>query len=154
MIHHIFATAPTSVTGCRPRASRCCSPAPSWSTSVVRSSALHGCIIAAAMGPKVAAVCGDRRIEGFMEVAGLAEWVLDQSDAKYYGTMSAGDAVGAGGAAAGAGAAAPVADPVNWTRTEYPIAVRGGSWDDDPDRFMPERVRSSALLPGAPFGGL
>lgn len=47
---------------------------------VVLSSALHGCIIALAMGRKVVAVSGDRKIEGFMEAAGLGEWVLDLPD--------------------------------------------------------------------------
>lgn len=44
---------------------------------IVLSSALHGCIIAVAMGKKIIAVSGDRKIEGFMEVAGLSDWVLD-----------------------------------------------------------------------------
>ena len=44
---------------------------------VVLSSALHGCIIALAMGRKVVAVSGDHKIEGFMEAADLADWVLD-----------------------------------------------------------------------------
>lgn len=43
----------------------------------VLSSALHGCIIAVAMGLKVLAVSGDRKIEGFMESVGLQNWVLD-----------------------------------------------------------------------------
>lgn len=43
----------------------------------VLSSALHGCIIAVAMGLKVLAVSGDRKIEGFMESVGLQDWVLD-----------------------------------------------------------------------------
>lgn len=44
---------------------------------MVISSALHGCIIAVAMGRKVLAVSGDYKIEGFMELAGLGDWVLD-----------------------------------------------------------------------------
>jgi polysaccharide pyruvyl transferase WcaK-like protein len=37
---------------------------------------LHGCIIGLAMGRKVLAVSGDRKIESFMHAAGLDEWVL------------------------------------------------------------------------------
>jgi polysaccharide pyruvyl transferase WcaK-like protein len=44
---------------------------------IVLSSALHGCIIAVAMGKKIIAVSGDRKIEGFMQAAGLSDWVLD-----------------------------------------------------------------------------
>lgn len=47
---------------------------------IVLSSALHGCIIAVAMGRKVLAVSGDRKIEGFMDAAGLGDWVLGQDD--------------------------------------------------------------------------
>lgn len=43
----------------------------------VLSSALHGCIIAVALGLKLLAVSGDRKIEGFMESVGLQDWVLD-----------------------------------------------------------------------------
>jgi polysaccharide pyruvyl transferase WcaK-like protein len=43
----------------------------------VLSSALHGCIIGVAMGLKVLAVSGDRKIEGFMDAVGLNDWVLD-----------------------------------------------------------------------------
>lgn len=44
---------------------------------LVVSSALHGCIIPVAMGKPVFAVSGDRKIEAFMEAAGLADWVID-----------------------------------------------------------------------------
>jgi polysaccharide pyruvyl transferase WcaK-like protein len=44
---------------------------------IVLSSALHGCIIAVSMGKKIIAVSGDRKIEGFMQAAGLSDWVLD-----------------------------------------------------------------------------
>jgi polysaccharide pyruvyl transferase WcaK-like protein len=44
---------------------------------IVLSSALHGCIFAVAMGRKVLAVSGDRKIEGFMQAAGLGQWVCD-----------------------------------------------------------------------------
>lgn len=47
-------------------------------SDLVVSSALHGCAIAVAMGRPVIAVSGDRKIESFMEAAGLGEWVLDQ----------------------------------------------------------------------------
>lgn len=46
-------------------------------SGIVISSALHGCIIGVAMGLKVLAVSGDRKIEAFMEAMGLKEWVLD-----------------------------------------------------------------------------
>lgn len=49
---------------------------------IVISSALHGCIIGAAMGKKVIAVSGDRKIEGFMESVGLSDWVLDYTEAE------------------------------------------------------------------------
>lgn len=43
---------------------------------IVFSSALHGCIIGLAMGKKVLAVSGDRKIDAFMESMGLSAWVL------------------------------------------------------------------------------
>lgn len=43
---------------------------------------LHGCIIGLAMGRKVLAVSCDRKIESFMEAAGLQDWVLDVDDVK------------------------------------------------------------------------
>jgi polysaccharide pyruvyl transferase WcaK-like protein len=46
----------------------------------VISSALHGCIIAVAMGLKVLAVSGDRKIDAFMESIGLGDWVLDLTE--------------------------------------------------------------------------
>jgi len=49
-------------------------------SDVVVSSALHGCIIAVAMGRSVLAVSGDRKIEEFMTAAGLGDWVLDATD--------------------------------------------------------------------------
>jgi polysaccharide pyruvyl transferase WcaK-like protein len=51
-------------------------------SDVVLSSALHGCILALAMGRKVLAVSGDWKIEGFMDLVGLRDWVLsiDQLD--------------------------------------------------------------------------
>jgi polysaccharide pyruvyl transferase WcaK-like protein len=49
-------------------------------SDVVLSSALHGCIIGLAMGKKVMAVSGDRKIESFMSLVGLSKWVLDIND--------------------------------------------------------------------------
>jgi hypothetical protein len=46
-------------------------------SDVILTSCLHGCILAAAMGRKVIAVSGDRKVEGFMEIAGLGDWVCD-----------------------------------------------------------------------------
>ena len=46
-------------------------------SDLVVSSALHGCVIAVAMGRPVLAVSGDHKIEAFMQAAGLGEWVLD-----------------------------------------------------------------------------
>ncbi|MBU1820978.1 MAG: hypothetical protein KKG00_05635, partial [Bacteroidetes bacterium] len=48
-------------------------------SDLVVSSALHGCIIAVALGRKVVAVSGDKKIDAFMEAVGLGEWVLDIS---------------------------------------------------------------------------
>ena len=47
------------------------------SSDLVLTSRLHGCIIAVAMGRRVLAVSGDRKVESFMRAAGLAEWVCD-----------------------------------------------------------------------------
>jgi polysaccharide pyruvyl transferase WcaK-like protein len=44
---------------------------------LVLTGRLHGCIIGLAMGRKVLVVSGDRKIESFMEAAGLQNWVLD-----------------------------------------------------------------------------
>lgn len=49
-------------------------------SQIVVSSALHGCIIGVAMGCKVLAVSGDRKIEAFMQAIGLGDWVLDVAD--------------------------------------------------------------------------
>jgi hypothetical protein len=48
-------------------------------SDLVLSSGLHGCVIALAMGRRVIAVSGDRKLESFMQAAGLSEWVLDIS---------------------------------------------------------------------------
>jgi len=49
-------------------------------SDIVLSSALHGCIIGVAMGLKVLAVSGDRKIEAFMEAVNLKDWALDTSE--------------------------------------------------------------------------
>jgi hypothetical protein len=41
---------------------------------------LHACIIGLAMGRKVLAVSGDRKVDSFMRAAGLGEWVLELCD--------------------------------------------------------------------------
>src|SRR5262249_22118128 len=46
-------------------------------SDLVLTSALHGCIIALAMGRRVLAVSGDRKLESFMESVGLEHWVCD-----------------------------------------------------------------------------
>jgi len=50
------------------------------SADLVLTSRLHGCIIGLAMGRKVLAVSGDRKVESFMHAAGLGEWVCDVAD--------------------------------------------------------------------------
>jgi hypothetical protein len=50
------------------------------SAEIVLSSALHGCIIGAALGRKVIAVSGDRKIDSFMRAAGLEDWICDQTE--------------------------------------------------------------------------
>jgi hypothetical protein len=47
---------------------------------IVVTSRLHGCIIGLAMGCKILAVSGDRKIESFMAAAGLSDWVCDTRD--------------------------------------------------------------------------
>ena len=47
-------------------------------SDVVLSSALHGCLIAIAMGRPVVAVSGDYKIDEMMTDAGLADWLLGQ----------------------------------------------------------------------------
>lgn len=48
-------------------------------SDVVLSSGLHGCILGLAMGLKVLAVSGDRKIDNFMEAVGLKNYCLDFS---------------------------------------------------------------------------
>src|SRR5258706_14684964 len=47
---------------------------------LVVSSRLHGCIIGLAMGCKVLAGSFDRKVNAFMEAAGLYEWVCEPTD--------------------------------------------------------------------------
>ena len=49
-------------------------------SDLVLSSALHGCLVALAMGRPVLAVSGDWKIEGFMQAVGLGEWVIDATE--------------------------------------------------------------------------
>lgn len=44
---------------------------------LVIASRLHGCILGAAMGCRVLAISGDRKIESFMHTIGLEDWILD-----------------------------------------------------------------------------
>jgi polysaccharide pyruvyl transferase WcaK-like protein len=50
------------------------------SSDLVLTSRLHGCIIALAMGRRALVVSGDRKVESFMEAAGLREWVCDLNE--------------------------------------------------------------------------
>lgn len=54
---------------------------------IVVSSALHGCIIAVAMGLKVIAVSGDWKIDAFMEVVGLKGWLLNTNETHLLGQL-------------------------------------------------------------------
>jgi polysaccharide pyruvyl transferase WcaK-like protein len=56
-------------------------------SDLVVSSALHGCILSVAMGKRVLAVSGDRKIEGFMEQVGLLDWVLSIDELDRFGEM-------------------------------------------------------------------
>ena len=47
---------------------------------LVLTSRLHACIIATAMGRPVLALSGDRKVESFMNAAGLSDWVCDLTD--------------------------------------------------------------------------
>jgi len=47
---------------------------------VIVSSRLHGCVIGLAMGRRVVAVSGDRKIDSFMSAAGLRDWVCEVDD--------------------------------------------------------------------------
>jgi len=58
----------------------------------------------------------------------VAEWVLDAHAKDFYGTLPAD---------------APAVSPVNWPTEAYPHVVRGGSWDDDPERLRSAARRGS-----------
>lgn len=47
---------------------------------IVLTSRLHGCIIGLALGRKVLALSGDRKVESFMESMGLSDWVCELND--------------------------------------------------------------------------
>jgi polysaccharide pyruvyl transferase WcaK-like protein len=49
-------------------------------SDLVVSSRLHGCIIALALGKKLLAISGDRKVESFMARAGLEPWVVDVAE--------------------------------------------------------------------------
>ncbi len=55
------------------------------------------------------------------------EWVIDAYDEKFYA----------------ASAEALAEQPLNWSTELYPHVVRGGSWDDDPDRLRSAARRAS-----------
>ncbi len=59
----------------------------------------------------------------------VAEWVLDAYDADWYKAL--------------ARKQQPVRNPINWPTRLYPRVVRGGSWDDDPDRLRSAARRAS-----------
>ena len=57
----------------------------------------------------------------------VAEWVLDAYDPGHYASIEE----------------SPASSPVNWPTELYPRTVRGGSWDDDPDRLRSAARRAS-----------
>jgi formylglycine-generating enzyme required for sulfatase activity len=58
----------------------------------------------------------------------VAEWTLDALDKGFYGECAQGGVA---------------KSPVAWPKSEYPIVVRGGSWDDDADRLRSAARRGS-----------
>jgi polysaccharide pyruvyl transferase WcaK-like protein len=52
-------------------------------SNLVLSSGLHGCVIGAAMGLKVLAVSGDRKIDAFMRTVGLRDWVVNPDEIEF-----------------------------------------------------------------------
>ena len=58
----------------------------------------------------------------------VAEWVLDRHDAGFYASHGEGR---------------PVVAPLAWPDEPYPRVVRGGSWDDDPERLRSAARRGS-----------
>lgn len=59
----------------------------------------------------------------------VAEWVLDGFEIGAYARLAE---------------AGFVRDPIVWPKTLYPRVVRGGSWDDDPDRLRSAARRGSS----------
>lgn len=65
---------------------------------------------------------------GLYDIYGnAAEWTLDQYGEKFYASLSPG-----------------VVEPFNQPKTLYPRVVRGGSWDDDPERCRSASRRYSS----------
>ena len=103
-------------------------------------------------------VGGTRAANGFglYDMHGnVAEWVMDGYDAETYSRRAAAGEV--------------VIDPVVWPTEEWGRVVRGGSWDDDPERLRsaarrssrpewkmldPQRPRSIWYLTNAPWLGM
>jgi polysaccharide pyruvyl transferase WcaK-like protein len=56
-------------------------------SDLIVSSRLHGCIIGLALGCKVLAISGDRKVESFMTAAGLADWVCDVNEIESLTTL-------------------------------------------------------------------
>jgi polysaccharide pyruvyl transferase WcaK-like protein len=56
---------------------------------VILTGRLHGCIIGLAMGRKVVAVSGDRKLESFMSHVGLSDWVCDLGQSNRIPTLLA-----------------------------------------------------------------
>ena len=60
----------------------------------------------------------------------VSEWVLDRHDEGFYAALRS-------------GGEEPVVAPLAWPEALYPRVVRGGSWDDDPDRLRSAARRGS-----------
>jgi len=58
----------------------------------------------------------------------VAEWVIDQHEKEFYAQSGS----------------ALAANPIAWPTKLYPRVVRGGSWDDDPDRLRSAARRGSS----------
>ncbi len=65
----------------------------------------------------------------------VSEWVIDQYDKKFYATLAEQISANPAGKA--------LVSPINWPLKLYPRTVRGGSWDDDPDRLRSASRRRS-----------
>ncbi len=62
----------------------------------------------------------------------VAEWVIDKYDAAFYATFQSNEK------------GKPILDPICWPDDVYPQIVRGGSFDDDPDRLRSAARRGSS----------